>query len=149
MKLFRVLAAVAVAASVSTAAYAQEDIIKLRKQLMESNGQAVKLIVSMLRNQVPYDPVIVSAALSTVSHDNSVFFHLFPAGSETGFETLAKPELFADMAGFTALSEKMAADAAAAAEAAAGDRQAFIAAFKTVSDGCNACHEKYRFEEEN
>lgn len=148
MKVVKVLAALAVVAGVSTAVSAQEDVIKFRQNIMEANGQAAKLIVAMLRNQIPYDATIVAAAMSTISHDNAIFPKLFPAGSETGFETEAKPEIWANMADFDALSQKMAADATAAEAAAGGDRNAFLAAFKVVTDNCNACHEKYRTEEQ-
>lgn len=131
-------------------ASAADEVILLRQALMNSNQEASKVIVAMLRKQIPFDASIAAAALSTVAHDNEIFPTLFPAGTEAPTDpankTEAKPEVWSDMAGFQALSEKMAKDAAAAAAAAAGDQQAFLAAFKTVSDNCNACHDKFRTE---
>lgn len=150
MKFRTLLAATAIFAGTAGLSGAQtvEDIIKLRQALMNSNEAAVKVIVTMLRNQIPYDAAIVAAALTTVSHDNAVFPNFFPPGTETGAETEARPEIWANMDEFRTLSEKMATDAQAAADVAGGDRQAFLAAFKVVSDNCNACHEKFRVEKE-
>lgn len=148
MKFRTLLAAAALFAGTASLAGAQEDIIHLRQALMNSNQEATKVIVAMLRNQIPFDAAIVSAALTTISHETEVFPTFFPPGTETGAETEAKPEIWANMADFQAQAAKMTTDAAAAAAAAGGDRQAFLAAFKTVSDNCNACHEKYRVEKD-
>jgi cytochrome c556 len=161
MKFRTLLAATAILTGMAGLAGAQslEDIIKLRQALMNSNEAATKVIVSMLRQQIPYDAAVVAAALTTVSHDNAVFPNFFPVGTETGAETEALPAVWTDMAEFQELSTRMAADAQAAATlaseagAAVGERgspeqTAFLAAFKTVADNCTACHEKFRVEKD-
>lgn len=119
------------------------DIIKLRQRLMDSNGQAAKVAVSMIRGDLPFDATVAAAAANSISHDNAVVFDLFPDGTDKG-DTKAGPEIWKDKAGFKALSEKMATDAAAAAAAAAKGKDAFAEAFKAVGANCQSCHEKYR-----
>lgn len=152
MKLKLSLAALLLAGSTGFASAADE-IILLRQALMNANQESAKTIVAMLRRQIPFDAAIAAAALSTVAHDSEVLPTFFPAGTEAATDPAnkseARPEVWSDMDGFRALADKMAKDAAAAAAAAAGDQQAFLAAFKTVSDNCNACHEKYRIESDD
>jgi cytochrome c556 len=137
------VASVLALGAVSLAFAAQDDIIKMRQRLMDANGQAAKVAVSMIRGDLPFDAVIAAAVVSSISHDNSVFPDLFPKGSDQG-ETKAGPEIFAKNADFRALSAKMAKDAQAAAEAAAKGKDAFAAAFQVVGQNCQACHETYR-----
>jgi cytochrome c556 len=119
------------------------DIIKMRQRLMDSNGQAAKVAVSMLRGDLPFDAAVAAAVVTSISHDNAVIPDLFPDGSDKG-DTKAGPDVWKDKAGFKALSFKMRDDAAAAATAAAKGKDAFAEAFKAVGANCQACHEKYR-----
>ena len=130
--------------STATVALGQhDDIIKMRQRLMDSNGQAAKVAVSMIRGELPFDATIAAAVANSISHDNAVVFDLFPDGSDKG-ETKAGPAIWSDKAGFKALSLKMVTDAKAAADAAAKGKDAFVEAFTAVGQNCQACHEKYR-----
>ena len=166
MRFKGMLAAAALATGMAGIASAQDapplaNIIEMRQRIMLANEQSAAVIVAMLRNQIPYDATIVANLLSTIAHDNSIFPSLMVPGTETGTgigrpdsnipprPTEVAPTLWANMADFQALSLKMAADAEAAAAAAAGDRNAFLAHFKTITDNCTACHEKYRIDEDN
>jgi cytochrome c556 len=127
----------------AVAAGAQDDIIKMRQRLMDSNGQAAKVAVSMIRGDLPFDPVVAAAVANSISHDNAVVFDLFPDGSDKG-DTKASAAAFSDKAGLKAISLKMVTDAKAAADAAAKGKDAFAEAFKAVGANCQSCHEKYR-----
>jgi cytochrome c556 len=139
------LAVAAIAIGVASVAYgdANEDIIKMRQRLMDANGQAARVAITMARGDVPFDAAIAAAVVSTISHDNAVFPILFPDGTQTG-DTKAGAEIWSDNEGFKALSAKMAADAQAASDAAAQGVDAFKAAMTPVAQNCQACHEKYR-----
>ena len=119
------------------------DIIKMRQRLMDSNGQAAKVAVSMIRGELPFDANVAAAVAMSIGHDNAVFFDLFPAGTDKG-DTKAGPAAFSDQAGLKELSLKMTKDAEAAAGAAAKGKDAFAEAFKAVGANCQSCHEKYR-----
>jgi hypothetical protein len=57
------LAAAAVALGIATLASANEDVIKMRQALMGANGQAIKIVVTMARGDMDFDPVVAVAAL--------------------------------------------------------------------------------------
>jgi cytochrome c556 len=124
-------------------------IIVLRQRLMDADGQAAALAVSMIRGQLPYDPAMAATAATVISHVYSNMADLFPAGTDKGQgidgkPTKAGPEIWKDMAGFKALNQKMSSDAKAAADAAAKGKDAFAQAFSAIGQNCQACHEKYR-----
>ena len=69
----------------------------------------------------------------------------FPAGTESGRDTKAKPEIWSDSAGFA----KSAANFQQAAEklqtlAAADDKAGFAEQFQEVGKACGGCHRAYR-----
>jgi cytochrome c556 len=73
------------------------------------------------------------------------FPQLFPAGTETGHDTKAKPEVWSDPAGFAKAAANASAAAASLATAAkSGDAEAFAAQFKTLGGTCGACHRTYK-----
>jgi cytochrome c556 len=93
-------------------------------------GQPVKPLAPAAKGLVAWTKVIPSA---------------FPAGTETGHDTKAKPEIWSDAAGFA----KAAANAQAAAEklvtlAGADDKAGFAEQFDAVGKTCGACHRAYR-----
>lgn len=70
---------------------------------------------------------------------------LFPAGTESGHDTKAKPNVFSDPAGFAKAAEVTSAAAASLATAAkSGDEAAFVTQFKALGQSCGACHREYR-----
>jgi cytochrome c556 len=138
------LAAMMFATGAAGIALAQQaDIIKLRQRIMDTNGQAAKVAVGMLKGEIPYDATIAASAALSISHDLDVFPNLFPAGSDQG-ETKASPDIWTNMDDFKAIAAKMVSDAKAAADAAAQGKDAFSQAFDAVGGDCKACHEKYR-----
>lgn len=143
MKLAAAAAFLAVGAVGIAYADINPDIIKMRQRLMDANGQAAKVAVTMARGDAPFDPVVAAAVLLSISHDNDVLPNLFPAGTDKG-DTKAGPAIWTDNAGFKALSAKMVSDAKAAADAAGQGLDAFKKAMGPVGENCQSCHEKYR-----
>jgi cytochrome c556 len=142
MKMKLGLAAAAVAVSVATLAYANEDVIVMRQALMKANGQAMKIVVTMAKGDMPFDATVAMAALGTIANDAEEFPSFFPEGSETG-DTRAGAAIWSDPDGFKATSDKLAADATAAAEAAS-TLEGLQGALGSVGSNCQACHEQYR-----
>ncbi len=145
MKIKLGLAVAAIVIGATSVAYGDinEDIIKMRQRLMDANGQAARIAVTMARGDAPFDPAVAEAVLSSIAHDNTVFPMLFPDGTQSG-ETKAGDAIWSDADGFKALSAKMVKDATAAAEAAGKGLDAFKAALGPVAKNCQSCHEKYR-----
>jgi cytochrome c556 len=70
---------------------------------------------------------------------------LFPKGSETGDDTKARPEIWADMAGFEkAANVEVEALGKLMELAKAGDADGITEQVKVVGAACSACHNAYR-----
>lgn len=141
------VAAAVVAVSLTlpaVAALANPDVIKLRDGLMRQNGQAMVVVGKMAQGAIDFDPVVAKAALGTVRDTAAEYPALFPAGSETG-DTIAAPAIWDDMEGFTAASNKLAADIEVAIAAIDSDGlEGLQANLQAVGSNCQSCHQAYR-----
>jgi cytochrome c556 len=126
------------------ASTAAADPIETRKSIMQSVGASAKISGNMAKGELAFDPDVAMAALTTFAAAGHSFPAFFPEGSESGGETRARDTIWSDNGGFVAASEKLAGDAAAAVAAKPADLDAFRAAFGSVAENCQACHEKYR-----
>jgi cytochrome c556 len=69
----------------------------------------------------------------------------FPADSQSGAPTDAKPEIWKNMDDFQAKARDLEMATAKFAETAkGGDRKAIAAGLGEIGGACKACHEKYR-----
>ncbi len=101
----------------------------------------------VVKGEAPFDAAAVNTALAALN-TNAMKIDvaaLFPAGSDQG-ETTASPKIWEDMAGFTALMDKMKADVAAAVAANPQDLDALKVQFGAITKNCGACHETYRIK---
>jgi len=118
-----------------------------RHELMESVGDAAKVVGAMLKGDAEYDNAAAMKSLETWASVAAEFGDHFPAGSETGEDTEAAPAIWEDRAGFdAALAEwSDAVDAAIAANPAtlAEAKPVLGAAFGK----CKDCHDTYRIED--
>jgi cytochrome c556 len=120
-----------------------DDIIAVRQALMDlqqGNANAMKAAVDSGADVKPL--TFGAKALVASTH---MIPSLFPAGTEKGHKTRAKPEIWSDRAGF----EKAAANATAQAEklvqlADANDKAGFATQFQQLGQACGACHRPYR-----
>ena len=134
----------AIAAIASGIAFAADDPVAARQQLMKQNGQAAKLGYMMIKGKVPFDAAAAATAMNEIATDMETFPSLFPPGSDKAPKTTASPDIFASMDDFKALAAKLGADAKAAATAATNGPEAFAAAFDAIDQDCGACHRKFR-----
>ena len=112
------LIAALLAMGVTSAMADEADIIKLRQRVMDVNGQAAKVAVSMIKGELPFDPAVAAAAATAIADDGEVFPAFFPAGTETG-DTKAGDAIWSDPDGFKAAGAALVTAAKAAATAAA------------------------------
>lgn len=138
----------AIAFASLTVSVAAADPIEDRQAIMKERGQIMRTLGPIAQEKQPFDAAIVLAALEQMNANaqKTDIPALYPEGSETGGDTKAAPAIWEDMAGFTAISDKFKTDAAAAAEAAPQDLEAFKAVFGPMASNCGTCHEKYRLE---
>jgi cytochrome c556 len=137
------LALAALGIAFAGAAFGQSDPIVDRQLLMKANNAASKVAFDMVKGTTPFDAAKAVEAMKTIASDMETFPTLFPEGSDQG-DTKASPAIWENMDDFKALAAKLATDANAAADAAAGGLDAFKTAFGAVGGDCGACHKQYR-----
>lgn len=137
------IAATMVFASLAVAGTPQHE----RHELMESVGDAAKVVGGMLKGETEYDNAAAMESLGTWASVAGKFGEHFPVGSETGEDTEAAPAIWEDREGFdAALAEwSDAVDAAIAANPATLEEAKPVigAAFSK----CKSCHDTYRIKD--
>ncbi len=124
------------------------DPITSRQALMSGNGAAAAVAGGMLKNEIPFDPVVARLVLRTMNATAIVYGDFFPEGSGDPARSKADPAIWSDRAGFDAEVAKFQASTAKAVEAAGRDGPADLAAFQAAVgpafDSCKTCHETYQ-----
>ena len=133
-----------IAGCMSATAFAADDPITARKDLMKSMGAAAGVGGGMLKGEIPFDPKVAMLVLATANGVSHSFGNFFPEGSDTGMETTASPKIWEDMGGFSGRISELQADTQAAFDSKPADLEAFKAAFGSVAENCKGCHENYR-----
>jgi cytochrome c556 len=131
-----------------SSAFAAESPQEQRHELMEDVGGGAKTIGKMLEGEEAFDAAAAMNALQTWNHAAGVFGDLFPAGSDSGYDTEAKATIWSDRAGFDAALQAWAEAVDAAIAANPQDLASLEAAAGPVFEKCKACHEDYRVEKE-
>jgi cytochrome c556 len=132
---------------VSTAASATDDPIQTRKKLMQSNGGAAGLAQGMIKEEIPFNPVLAEAALRNFNAVAYAFGDYFPEGSDQGGETRASPKIWEEMEHFQEYLTSFQQDTDAARAAKPQDLEAFKAAMAEIGQNCQDCHEDFRLEQ--
>ena len=117
------------------------DAFQERQMAMEQINDAMKPLAAIAKKQAPFDAAVVKQSATTIADNLRKAATLFPPGSGGG-ESLAKPEVWTDAAGF----DKTMKDAQAAAVAlqSVADEAGFRPALGALGGNCKACHDKYR-----
>ena len=141
-------AALAATLALPTLAAAESDPAHIRERLMDSNAAAAAVSGGIMKEQIPYLPVIGKAAIQTFAASAAAIGDFFPEGSAG--DTDASPKIWEDPAGWQAAVAEFTA-AAEAALAASGkdgpaDAATFAAAVQPVLKTCQSCHETYRLK---
>ncbi len=143
MRVRMALVALAFGVGLAGMAFAADDPIQARRDIMKNNAEAAKTVFTMIQGKAPYDAAQAAAAMKTLQDDMVVFPTLFPEGSDKG-KTQASPAIWQNMEDFKAHAAKLAADAKIAEAAAPDGLDAFSAAAGAVGQDCGSCHELYR-----
>jgi cytochrome c556 len=145
-----VVAMITVVAIGVTAAIAQQDPIKARKDLMKTNGDQAKIGAAMVKGDRPFDLAAVHKIFATFEDAAVKMPALFPdntkseVNSSEADDFSPTPKVWEDMADFKARFVKFGEDAKAAA-ATVKDLDSFKVAFGNIGKNhCGACHELYR-----
>ncbi len=136
------------AASLATAALADDDPRDERHELMEGVGDAAKVIGAMLKGERDYDVDAVMDSLDVFDDASSYLGELFPEGTETGKGTEAAPAIWEDRAGFEEALQTWRDATIKAIEAEPATLEEGKPLLGAVFNGCKNCHDNYRIDDE-
>src|SRR5437588_9975442 len=87
------IAVALIGVAITTVAIGDEPnpVVVLRQRLMDADGQAAALAVSMIRGQTTYDPAMAATTATIIVHVYENVADLFPAGTENGQGIDGKP----------------------------------------------------------
>jgi cytochrome c556 len=153
--MIRTIAAVASVTAIVlglSAAVAQQDVIKQRKDLMKANGAQAKIAADMIKGDKPFDLATVHKIFAQFQNAAQQMPGLYPpsskdeAGSPAADKFSPTGKVWDNMADFKARFAKFAADAKAA-DASVKDVATLKAALGNIGkNDCGACHRIYRSE---
>lgn len=145
MKLGKLGIAAALCVAVAGTALAHSKahgIVKERMDLMSVLGDNIKIMASMVRGQVVYDPVVFSeAAIMLSEHSGEAMMVLFPTDSLDS-PTESRPEIWVDWDRFAGLALDLETRAMEVANSSGVDLP--LEAFNNMARTCAACHQDYR-----
>ena len=90
------------ALALATHSLAADDPIAVRQALMDNNGAAAALAGGMLKDEIPYNPVVGKAVIDALSATALAYGSFFPEGSVDPARSQASPKIWEDAAGFQA-----------------------------------------------
>lgn len=100
---------------------------------------------AMVRGRIPFDAAEFARRADRVAAIAPQLLEGFPAGSDTGAETEAKADIWANLPDFSAKMKDLERESAAlAVTAKAGDEAAIKDQFGKTGAACKACHDKYK-----
>lgn len=143
----RLFITVTALAAVTTAAFAQADLVAARKAIMGENGKHMyRALPDMVKGATPYSQAAVDAAFAQLADANQKLPALFVASTKdvppSGRYGLS-PKAWDNKADFDA---KLAnyAKVVAAEKTKVKDVDTLKAAHAAINETCNSCHDSYR-----
>jgi cytochrome c556 len=130
-------------------AMAEDSPQEQRHELMEDSKNAAKTVGGMLKGEVGFDAESAMESFMAWQAIGGQFGDLFPAGTETGHDTEARPTVWTDRAGFDEELSKFNAAVDAAIKANPTSLAELKPAAGPIFKSCKSCHEGYRVEEED
>jgi cytochrome c556 len=122
-----------------------ERIIEYRQAALTLLGWNISPVAGMVKGEIPWDQKALEMHAMRLAQVAPMIAEGFPADSQSGAPTDAKPEIWKNMDDFEAKARDLEVAAAKFAETAkGGDRKAIAAGLGEVGGTCKACHDKYR-----
>ena len=145
--MIRIVLSVAALVLALSVAFAQEDVIKTRKELMKANGDHAKILSDMSKGDKPYDQAAVDKAFAAFQDAAGKMPALYPDSSKGGDPTdeyNASSKVWENMADFKARFVKFGEEAKATG-AKVKDVDSLKAELGPFGkNNCGGCHETYR-----
>jgi len=122
-----------------------ERIIEYRQAALTLLGWNIGPVAGMVKGEIPWDQKALEMHAMRLAQVAPMIAEGFPADSQSGAPTDAKPEIWKNMDDFQAKARDLEVATARFAETAkGGDRKAIAAGLGEVGGACKACHDKYR-----
>ena len=121
--------------------------VEQRIAAMKAIGGQMRTLGGMAQGQVAYDELTAISALEIMRDAAVAAVPLFADAGNSGEETRAKAEIWADGSDFDARLDQLVANLEAAVAAEPADAAAFGPLFGSVAGTCKGCHENYRAPE--
>jgi cytochrome c556 len=137
--------AAGIAADVSAQQRKPEDQIKMRKAAFTVLSWNFGTIGAMAKGQIPYDQAEAIRRAEAVAFASHLPWEAFGAGTESGGDTRALPEVWKQMDKFKAAGERLQGETAKLVQAAkSGDAGQLKSQFGATAKACSACHDDFR-----
>jgi cytochrome c556 len=118
-----------------------------RQACMKANVSGMKVMVPMVKGEMPYDGAAVQKSLGNMEAACADWANFWPVDSMATTPTMHRsaPAIWSDPEGFKAASASYFT--AFTTLKASKDEAGFKAAFGDLGKGCGGCHEKFRSPE--
>jgi cytochrome c556 len=124
---------------------AAQQAIKYRQAALTLLGYNIGPISAMMKGEIPFDARKAELHATRLAQVTPMILEGFPADSQTGAPTKAKPEIWQNMDDFSAkMADLEKATAALVTATRTGEQRQVGAALGGVGNACKACHDSYR-----
>ncbi len=145
MKLKSITISAFIGLSIAASAFgAAHSPIAQRQAAMKAIGGEMRTLGGMAQGKTAYDDFAVISALEIMRDAAATARTLFPAGTESGEDTRAKPAIWAANSDFDARFGQLLANLDTALAAEPADMASFGPLFGAIAGSCKGCHETYR-----
>lgn len=142
------IAALLAGGTIATAAVKPDAAIRYRQSVYTMIGWNFGPIVQMVKGKTPWDAAEFAKHAERIAALAPQLPEGFPAGSDTGAKTEAKPDIWKNGDDFKAKMNDFIAESKTLADIAKGGDEAKMKdQFKKTAGTCKACHDKYRSED--
>jgi cytochrome c556 len=119
--------------------------IEYRQSALYLLGWNIGPIAGMVRGEIPFDAKAVELRAMRLAQIAPMIAEGFPADSQTGAPTKAKPAIWENMDDFKSKAATLEQATAKFAETAkTGDPKLVAAGLGEVGNACKACHDRYK-----
>jgi cytochrome c556 len=134
-----------IVADVSAQQRKPEDQIKMRKAALTVMSWNFGTLGAMVKGQIPYDQAEAVKRAETVALVSHLPWEGFAKGTESGGDTRALPEVWAQPDKFKTNQERLESETAKLVQAAkSGDPGQLKSQFGATAKACSICHDDFR-----
>ena len=136
------------ATAVASAAVKPEAAIHYRQSVYTMIGWNFMPLAQMVKGKIAFDAAEFSKHADRIAFLAPQLLEGFPAGSDSGAKTEAKPDIWQNMDDFKTKMDELVRQSKTLADVSkTGDESKMKEQFKKTAGACKSCHDKYRNED--